>query len=114
MPVLFFVWKLYAGVGREAAVNGQHNAGDEACSLIIQQEQQAAGQILGLAEAAHGGAGQDLLGALGGGAVLIEQQGLILLGSKEAGSNGVDTDVALGEVDSQPLGKLLTAAFAPE
>ena len=94
-------------VGGEAAVNGQADAGDEAGSLVVQQEQQGTHQILfAVAEAAHGGGSQDLFGAGGGGAVLVVEEPCVLLAGKEARGNGVDPDAHLAEVHCQPLGEV--------
>ena len=82
----------------------QADAGDEAGSLVVQQEQQGTHQILfAVAEAAHGGGGQDLFGAGGGGAVLVVEELCILVAGEEARRNGVDPDAHLAEVDGQTL-----------
>ena len=54
----------------------------------------------------HGGGGKDLFGAVGGGAVLVEEQLCVLLAGKKARGNGVDPDAHLAEVHRQPLGKV--------
>ena len=80
---------LHAGIGREAAVHRQADAGDETGRLIVQQEQQCAHKIFfAVAEVSHGGGGKDLFGALGRGAVLVEEQLCVLLAGKEARSDG--------------------------
>ena len=76
---------LYAGVGQKAAVDGQRHAGDEAGGLVVEEEQQGAVQLLGLAEAAHGRGGQDLAGAGGGGAVGVPEEGRVLGRGEEPG-----------------------------
>ena len=98
---------LHAGVGGEAAVDGQAYAGDEPGGVVIQQEQHRTHQVLlAVAEAAHGGAVQNPLGAGGGGAVVVIQQLGVLLGGEEAGGDGVDPNPHLGEVNGQPLGEV--------
>ena len=54
----------------------------------------------------HGGGGKDLFGALGRGAVLVEEQLCVLLAGKKARGDGVDPDAHLAEVHRQPLGKV--------
>ena len=97
---------LHAAVGRESAVHGDADAGDETGGLVVHQEQQSAVQLFGLSEAAHGGAGQNLMGTGSGRAVLVPQQLCILLAGEETGGNGIDTDIHPGEVNCQPLGKV--------
>ena len=76
---------LHAGIGREAAVHRQADAGDETGCIIVQQKQQCAHKVfLAVAEVSHGGGGKDLFGAVGGGAVLVEEQLCVLLAGKEA------------------------------
>ena len=45
--------RLHTAVGREAAVNGQYDAGNEAGCLVVKQEQQTARQLFRFAEASH-------------------------------------------------------------
>ena len=97
---------LHAGVGRKAAVDGQHDAGDGGGSLVIGEEEQAAKQLLGVDEAAHGGAVEDLGGAGGGGAIGVEEQRAVLVGHQEAGGDGVAADAGAREVGRQPLGEV--------
>ena len=50
---------LHAGIGREAAVHRQADAGDETGCLIVQQEQQCAHKVFfAVAEVSHGGGGK--------------------------------------------------------
>ena len=71
---------LHAGISREAAVHRQADAGDETGCIIVQQKQQCAHKVfLAVAEVSHGGGGKDLFGAVGGGAVLVEEQLCVLL-----------------------------------
>lgn len=76
---------LHAGIGREAAVHRQADAGNEARCVIVQQKQQCARKVFfAVAKVAYGGGGKDLFGALGGGAILVEEQLCVLLAGKKA------------------------------
>lgn len=93
MVLYILQYLLYAGIGREAAVHRQTDAGDETGCIIVQQKQQCAHKVFfAVAKVAHGGGGKDLFGAVGGGAVLVEEQLCVLLAGKKARGNGVDLD----------------------
>lgn len=101
------VLKLNSGISGEAAVDGQADAGDEACCIVIQQEQDCAHQIfLTITEAAHGGTVQNSLRPCGGRTVVVIQELCVLLGGEEAGGNGVDPNPHLREMNGQPLGEV--------
>ncbi len=103
---------LHAGIGREAAVDGNRHAGDEACGIVVEQEQHRAAELLfAVAEAAHGRSGQDLARAGRGRAVRVEEQRRVLLGGEEAGGDGVDANADLAEMHRQPLGKVGDGGF---
>lgn len=78
----------------------------EAGGLVVDEIEQGSDELLGLAEAAHGGGAKDLLGPGGGLALRIEEQGAVLIGDEEAGSQGVDANARLGKVHRQPLGQV--------
>ena len=73
--------ELHTGVGREAAVDGQHHTGDEAGCFVIQQEEQTALQLTVFTEATHGGSGKDLAGTGRGCAILLEEETSVLIGN---------------------------------
>ena len=85
MVLYILQYLLYAGIGREAAVHRQTDAGDETGCIIVQQKQQCAHKVFfAVAKVSHGGGGKDLFGALGGGAILVEEQLCVLLAGKKA------------------------------
>src|SRR5919205_1538907 len=98
--------------GREAAVNRNHDAGDEA-GRGREEPQKRPQQVLGLAEAAHRRVRDDGLPALRERAgLLVRQQEAVLLRQEEAGRDGVDADrraVLGGEVDGEPLREAVDA-----
>ena len=95
-----------AGVSSEAAVNRQNDAGDCGSSRVIRQEEHAAEQLLGIHEAAHRGAGENLRAARGRGAVRVEEQSAVLVGNQETRSNRVAADAGARKVGRQPLGEV--------
>ena len=75
---------LYARVSGESAVDGNNNTGDEACRLIVDEEEKRAVKLAAFTEATHGGSGEDLTGTSGGSAVRIPEKSGVLLGGTSA------------------------------
>src|SRR5512132_4443528 len=99
----------YPAIRAEAAVHGDDGARDERGRVAAEPEHRAL-QLGGVAKASHGGAGKDLLRALGGGAVLPEEHRAILLCHEEPWCDRVDPEslaVAAGEGHGHPAGEAL-------
>ena len=75
---------------QKSPVNADVRAGDEAAGCVRREEHRRADQFLGAAKAVHGRVGEDLLAALGWGAVVFKEQAAVLLGEEEAQGDGVD------------------------
>ena len=58
----------------------------------------------GRPKAVHGGVGEDLLAALGWGAVVFKEQAAVLLGGEEARGDGVDPYAFVGPLSCEELG----------
>ena len=98
--------RLNAGVCGETAVNGNDNAVYKAGCIVIAEPEQGTGEIVGRTEAAHGSMSEDLFGTGRVGAVSIEKECFVLLGDEEAGSDCVNANANLGEVNGEPLSEV--------
>lgn len=98
-------------LGKEAAVHADVCAGDEAAGFVAGEEDGGADEFFGFAEALHGGVAEDGLGARGGGAVFVEEEGAILFGRKEARGDGVDADTFGGPFAGKELGEVEDGGF---
>ena len=103
-----------AGVGSEAAVDGQDDTGNSGGHLVICEEEHTAQKFSGVNKAAHGGTRQDLAGTGLGGTILIEQQCPVLVGYDKTGSDGITADAGACKWVASHWVKLEMAAFAPE
>ena len=104
---------LHAGICREPAVDGEHNAGDGGSCFAIGEEEHAAQQFFAVHKPAHGGAFEDFFRTDGGRSVRVKEQGSVLVAHKEAGGDGVGPDAAAREVRRQPLGEIGNGGFGP-
>ena len=100
------IGRLNAGVCCETAVDGNDNAVYKAGCVVIAEPEQSTGKIVGSTEATHGSVSENLLGTGSVGTVSIEKERFVLLGDEEAGSDCVNTNANLGEVNCEPLSEV--------
>ena len=77
-------------------VNADVRASDKAAGRVRCEEHRCADQLLGAAEAVHGGVGENLLATFGWGSVLFKEQAAILFGGEKAWGDGVDPHAFVG------------------
>ena len=90
-----------AGVSPETTVDRHFNTGDKCRSFVIQQVTNGTDEVLLHTESFHRGMVENFVAALGQRTVRIAEQSCVLMGLKEARSNGVNTDAALCKVNSE-------------
>ena len=96
---------MYGGSGlnrlrKVAAVHPDVGSRDKAAGLVAGKEHGGADQFLRFAETSHRGMAHDGVGALGGGAVLVEKDFTVLFGREETGGDGIDADAGSGLASS--------------
>ena len=81
---------LYARIGRETAIDGEGDAGNETGGVVVEKEEKSSFKVLCHSESSHRSRRENLSGARSRSPVGVPQERSVLLRREEAGSYRVD------------------------
>ncbi len=96
----------------EPAINGYNDTGYK-FRILTCQPKRGTDQILRFPKTTHWGMVQNSLPPFGDRTVFLGEQGTVLFGKEEPGSQGIDPDPHRRKMDCQPLGKVAYRSFGP-